>query len=73
MEKDKTERYRTTQEFESLKQSLVDQQIQAHNEETLQMTKDEHGIEDAIKRKEKRQEAFLSFVDERRQEILDSC
>jgi hypothetical protein len=73
MEKDKTECYRTTQEFESLKQSLVDQQIQAQNEETLQMTKDEHGIEDAIKGKEKRQEAFLSFVDERRQEILDSC
>ena len=73
MEKDRTERHRTTKEFESLKQSLLDQQIQGQNEEASQITRDDYEIEDAIRLKEKRQKAFLSFVDERRQEILDSC
>ena len=73
MEKDRAERHRTTKEFESLKQGLLGQQIQGLNEETLQITRDKYEIEDAIRQKEKRQQAFLSFVDERRQEILDSC
>jgi protein subunit release factor B len=73
MEKDKTEHYKATKALESLKQSLVDQQMQPQNTETLQIAREEREIEEAIRRKEGRQEAFLSFVDERRQEILDSC
>jgi hypothetical protein len=46
--------------------------MQAQNKETSQ-AEDEHEIEEAIKRKEERQQAFLSFVDERRQQILESC
>ncbi|CAB3980597.1 dehydrodolichyl diphosphate synthase isoform X1 [Paramuricea clavata] len=69
-EKDKTERYKLTKELESLKQSIAHKQIQAQNKETSQV--DEHEIEEAIKRKDERQQAFLSFVDERRQQILES-
>ena len=61
-----------TLEFESLKQSLLDQETQEQNTETSQITRDEQDIEDAMRRKEERQQAFLSFVDGRRQEILDS-
>ena len=76
MGKDKTEQYKITKELEDLKEKLEHEQRQTQNAETLQTlsTRNEHDIEQAIKMKNERQQAFLSFVDERRQEILEmSC
>ena len=75
MEKDKTEHYKITKELESLKESILHKEIQSQNTETLEMMSSRNTveIEQAIERKKKRQQTFLSFVDERRQEILESC
>ena len=75
MEKDKTEHYKITKELESLKESILHKEIQSQNTETLEMMSSRNTveIEQAIERKQKRQQTFLSFVDERRQEILESC
>ena len=75
MEKDKTEHYKITKELESLKESILHKEIQSQNTETLEMMSSRYTveIEQAIERKKKRQQTFLSFVDERRQEILESC
>ena len=64
MEKNKTERYKITKELESLKESKHYKEIQSQDTETLEMSSE---------RKQLRQHTFLSFVDERRQEILESC
>ncbi|XP_028413598.1 dehydrodolichyl diphosphate synthase complex subunit DHDDS-like [Dendronephthya gigantea] len=72
--KDKTEQYKITKELESLKRHILQNEGHSRNVETLVIeSRTQNELDQALERREQRQQAFASFVDERRKEILESC